>query len=81
MRLDGLGGDGHVGAVSRRPQADRKPNAARSAGDEKSFALERGHGVVELFGGELGHALLRKAKRWSKPDRRTQSDTYDETQS
>ena len=32
--LRGLGGDGDIGAVARRAQADRQADAARRAGDE-----------------------------------------------
>ena len=40
MRLVGLGGDGDVGAVARRAKRDRKPDAARGAGDEERLAGE-----------------------------------------
>ena len=41
MRRLGLGRDGDIGAVARGPQRDRKPDAARGAGDEQCLALER----------------------------------------
>ena len=39
--LGGLGGDGDVGAVARRAQADGETDAARRAGDKQRFSLER----------------------------------------
>ena len=39
MRRLGLGGDGDVGAVARGAERDRKPDAARGAGDEQCLAL------------------------------------------
>ena len=41
VRRVGLGGDRDVGAVARGAQRDRKPDAARSPGDEQRLALER----------------------------------------
>ena len=41
MRLVGLGRDGDVGAVARGAQRNRKPDAARCAGDEQCAAFER----------------------------------------
>ncbi len=40
VRLDGLRGDGDVGAVARGAQRDREADAARAAGDEQRLALE-----------------------------------------
>ena len=45
MRLGGLGGDRDIGAVARRAQCDREPDAAARAGDEECLALECRHGV------------------------------------
>ena len=41
VRLDRLGGDGDIGAVARSLERDGEPDAARGAGDEKRFSLER----------------------------------------
>jgi len=38
MRLGGLGGDRHVGAVGRGAQSDGEPDAARRAGDEQGLS-------------------------------------------
>ena len=43
VRIDGLGGDGDIGAVGGGFERDRKPDAARAAGDEKRLAFKR-HG-------------------------------------
>ena len=43
MRLDGLGGDGDIGAVGGGLERDRETDAARAAGDEQGLALQR-HG-------------------------------------
>jgi hypothetical protein len=40
MRALGLGGDRDIGAVAGGAQRDRKPDAARRAGDEQRFVLE-----------------------------------------
>ena len=37
--LGGLGGDGDIGAVARRPQRDGKADAPAGAGDEQAFCL------------------------------------------
>ena len=41
MRLDGLGGNGDIGAVGGGFERDREPDAARAAGDEQGLALQR----------------------------------------
>ena len=41
MRIDGLGGDRDIGAVGGGFERDGEPDAARAAGDEEGFALER----------------------------------------
>ena len=41
MRLGGLGGDRDIGAVARGAQPDRKPDAARGAGDEQGLSGKR----------------------------------------
>ena len=48
MRLDRLGGDGDIGAVGGGLERDGEPDAARGAGDEKRFSLER-HRFLACF--------------------------------
>ncbi|GCC48347.1 hypothetical protein chiPu_0032375 [Chiloscyllium punctatum] len=43
MRLGGLRRDRNIGAVTRRPQRDREPNAAARTRDEQRLAFERCH--------------------------------------
>ncbi|KAG1605898.1 hypothetical protein G6F45_014101 [Rhizopus arrhizus] len=43
VRYRRLGGDGHVGAVTRGAQRDGQAEAARATGDEKRFALQTAH--------------------------------------
>ncbi len=47
MRIDCLGGNGDIGAVGGGLERDRQPDAARAAGDEQRFALER-HCILAL---------------------------------
>ena len=66
MRRLGLGGDGDVGAVARRPQRDREPDAARGAGDEQRLALER-HRWVPCGPSECCAQLMSSACRGFRP--------------
>src|SRR6266566_703042 len=64
MRLVGLGRDGDVGAVARGAQRNRKPDAARCAGDEQRAVFEHSPlpvGPVAAFGSNEFHASAASA--------------------